>query len=527
MDKSTFIITVLSLNLFLAPRTQAQFKTQSGTQKTNAPTITVTKLDISDKTLSLSYEIRNDSEQDVWILVGFGKTGMSAEVFIDRDDRTLLIRERFDVPFGGGGEIAYGRYVLLSAGQSQTESVTLATPVNPEYGFVDRPLRQARGLEYATRLAIEIGYYAGDLPGMIRGILEKADKIGNKTKSRDDEIIRYYFKGSLYFNKVSEILRQRDEEVLVPYTYQWFKGEQVLRTVIEDVRIPYEEKSDRIRTHYSLDITHCTQVEIQYKPSMLEYFFPYAGHQNLLSQAEKDYLQSIKTTVVDDSQALNSFIDNINKGVPTSGIVRERSMANVVCYRGDKRLTSFPIYNDDSVVVGGMDRFKYDDGFQSLRMLTPQIQPFEFRVQCAANLRNLWHRLRLCYKAEKKRPKDSSKSKIVYPTPTYWCGAMVRACRTIRIFHDEDIIGPLICPGPGEGTRHLARSYYAMNPDCKYDSPPGMVLLFETKAGWNQHGGPELFTFDNHDPKGGCVLLNDGTVKFIRTKEELQKLRWK
>jgi hypothetical protein len=30
-----------------------------------------------------------------------------------------------------------------------------------------------------------------------------------------------------------------------------------------------------------------------------------------------------------------------------------------------------------------------------------------------------------------------------------------------------------------------------------------MVLLFETKAGWNQHGGPELFTFDNHDPKGG------------------------
>jgi len=48
-------------------------------------------------------------------------------------------------------------------------------------------------------------------------------------------------------------------------------------------------------------------------------------------------------------------------------------------------------------------------------------------------------------------------------------------------------------------------------------------------------GGPELFTFDNHEPKGGCVLLNDGnlysvpgpTVRFIRTKEELQALRWK
>jgi hypothetical protein len=36
-----------------------------------------------------------------------------------------------------------------------------------------------------------------------------------------------------------------------------------------------------------------------------------------------------------------------------------------------------------------------------------------------------------------------------------------------------------------------------------------------------------LFTFDNHEPRGGCVLLNNGTVKFIRTKEELEKLRWK
>jgi hypothetical protein len=35
-----------------------------------------------------------------------------------------------------------------------------------------------------------------------------------------------------------------------------------------------------------------------------------------------------------------------------------------------------------------------------------------------------------------------------------------------------------------------------------------------------------LFVFDNHDPKGGLVFLNDGTVKFIRTEEELKQLRW-
>jgi hypothetical protein len=70
-------------------------------------------------------------------------------------------------------------------------------------------------------------------------------------------------------------------------------------------------------------------------------------------------------------------------------------------------------------------------------------------------------------------------------------------------------------------------SDYAMNWNWEPNSPPDTVLLFETKPGWNQHGGPELFTLDNHDPKGGCVLLNDGTVRFIRTKEELAQLRWK
>jgi hypothetical protein len=70
-------------------------------------------------------------------------------------------------------------------------------------------------------------------------------------------------------------------------------------------------------------------------------------------------------------------------------------------------------------------------------------------------------------------------------------------------------------------------SDYAMNSNCREGSPDDMVFLFESQPGWNQHGGPELFTFDNHDPKGGCVLLNDGTVKFIRTKEELYQLQWK
>jgi hypothetical protein len=105
-------------------------------------------------------------------------------------------------------------------------------------------------------------------------------------------------------------------------------------------------------------------------------------------------------------------------------------------------------------------------------------------------------------------------------TPSLPSGAM-SLCEIPR--HPTELInGVFMWPNIQEGCWH-----YATNRYCAPNSPPDTVLLFETKAGWNQHGGPELFTFDNHDPKGGCVLLNDGTVKFIRTEAELGALRWK
>jgi prepilin-type processing-associated H-X9-DG protein len=65
-----------------------------------------------------------------------------------------------------------------------------------------------------------------------------------------------------------------------------------------------------------------------------------------------------------------------------------------------------------------------------------------------------------------------------------------------------------------------------MNPDCEPNSPADLVLLFETKGGWNQYGGPELLTLDNHKGEGANVLFNDGHVKFIKP-DEVGKLKWK
>ncbi len=523
------IIVVVALSFCIFSETQAQAESDAGANnKADAPTISVTNLNITDKNLKLSYEIRNTSKRDIWILVGIGgiyaSYDESAEAFLDEDGRTLLIRRRLDIPPNPRLPFpAYdGRYVRMRPGQIQAESISLPIPIH----FFLKSERGIQGVEYATGLTIEIGYYSGDLPEFVRGILREAEKIP-RTKPVvypifPTTLIEFFGDlGLLTFNQFNESLRSRDDEVLIPYTNQMLKGEHVLRVMVDDLRIPYEDKEVQLKL-YPPDLRNCTRIEIQYQPSMLEYFFPYEGQQSLLSRSEKHDLQSLRTIVVDDPELIKAFAKDVKKGVPTTGIVRQRSAAHLLCYRGDEHLTSFFIYNDESIVTEGWSRFTRDDPLQSLRMLTPQIKQFELRLKCADNLKDLWNRFRLYDKAEKNRTKDSSgKTEIVYPIATKWCDIMFAAFKSIGM-KDYWNMRPHICPSAGEG-----RCHYAMNQNCKPDSMPDTVLLFETKSGWNQHGGPELFTFNNHEPKGGCVLLNNGTVKFIRTKEELQELRWK
>ena len=524
------IILILVLSLFILSEIQAQPEPVAGKNKSGAPTIIVTKMDLSDKVLKLSYEIRNDTKRDLWIYDGVGEYDISADVFMDEDNQTLLIRSRLDVPAPERAETPSfdGGYVRLPPGEVLYESVSFPIPVRPRYVFVGE--RQERGLEFATRLSIEIGYYSGDLPEIISRKIVEDKKLSRKMPLVLPNYPKTLFEwfdglGFLEFNKMNEGLLARDDKVLIPYTNRILKGEQSVRITVDNMSIPYyEEEQDPSIAHEPPNLTSCTKVEIQYHPSMLDYYFPYAGQQSLLRPEEIRYLKNVRTIVLEDTEDIKPIINDIGNGIPTiGGITRQRSVAYVVCYDGSEHLMSFPIYNNlDSLVVNGMYLFTRNEGFQSLKVATPQIKLIDFRIRCAANLKDIWNRFQLYDKAEKNRTKDSSgKTEVVYPVATKWCDVMFSAFKSIGM-NDYWIMKPYTCPSASEGKCH-----YAMNQNCKPNSPADMVLLFETKAGWNQHGGPELFTFDNHDPKGGCVLFNDGTVKFIRTKEELRQLRWK
>jgi prepilin-type processing-associated H-X9-DG protein len=70
-----------------------------------------------------------------------------------------------------------------------------------------------------------------------------------------------------------------------------------------------------------------------------------------------------------------------------------------------------------------------------------------------------------------------------------------------------------------------ARCHYAINPNCEPNSPGDVMLLFETKGGWNQFGGAEMRAFENHKGKGCNVLFNDGQVKFVPPEWSME-LKW-
>jgi len=124
------------------------------------------------------------------------------------------------------------------------------------------------------------------------------------------------------------------------------------------------------------------------------------------------------------------------------------------------------------------------------------------RIKCSVNLKSLGITMQIY----------ASDYNDKYPVADRWCDLLIR--------HSKAEEKMFICPYAERG-----RCHYAINPNCEPNSPEDIVLLFETKGGWNQVGGLELLTTKNHKDKGCNILFNDGHVEFVKA-EDITKLKW-
>jgi len=211
-------------------------------------TIVLNKLEVTDETLEVGLSFRNDSKDSIWFCQSNGKRESRFEVYLDSDSSTLVLRRRLDVimnrlPFAG---IDPGSYTCLGAGETHRESVSIDLPTVPDIVFAH--VLPGDGRLELSRLAVEVGYYNEDLPGLIQAILSQAAELHDIGEVLEGEIIDRFFGGFIVeleyggLEGFEELNRDRDlsKEVGVPYTWQTFDGEHCTRLVVDGLAIPYE-----------------------------------------------------------------------------------------------------------------------------------------------------------------------------------------------------------------------------------------------------------------------------------------------
>ena len=251
MKKSASLLMLLLVSVLLArfePEEPADVMTA---EEDAIVKLVLTKLVVDDQNLELGWKITNGSDHDVWVCETMNTNAklIKFETFMAKDDETLVIRRRFDLPLAVSLERPIGgRYARLLPGQDRVESLSLPVPVIIDHLF-EAELGNA---QYAKRLVLETGFYNEDLPDLLLHIAEVAEKLScdeSLLRLNDAEIYARYFGGlwiSGVFNddnyvssQLRESVKEGKDEIVMPHMGKARIGEHVLRLTIDDVSIPY------------------------------------------------------------------------------------------------------------------------------------------------------------------------------------------------------------------------------------------------------------------------------------------------
>jgi hypothetical protein len=225
---------------------------------TKSARISLVGFEVGEGKLDLRYEITNGSSQDIWFCDDMYVNGKSHhETLLDADGHTVTIRRRLDVPIGtppshGLAGLFFGRHLLtfsrLRPGQRHAESLSFPLPMEG-HRILSRQQPTA-GVMQANRMVVQIGYYAGDLPGAIRQMLEEAES------GSDDYPEKYHPSGvmvnevdclALYqLNSLNETLDDTTTRVTIPYVLRANLKEDCFPIRVDGVSISYREMAGSI-----------------------------------------------------------------------------------------------------------------------------------------------------------------------------------------------------------------------------------------------------------------------------------------
>jgi hypothetical protein len=297
-----------------------------------------------------------------------------------------------------------------------------------------------------------------------------------------------------------------------------FKGLYVFLTLLLIYpNVLFAAKSMHSQARLS-DMFDCNRIEVVFESSAFEYLTRLIGRDEpfLFSPTEKKFLKSLKKTVCDDRDTIFAYAYNLRNGIHTgTGEGRAKYRTQVIGYKDDEKILSYkisdgaPLINKGSLLAESGDSYSFQGGFPTFpAVMEKELGPYLMRSYCAVKLGFFGGDL-IDLVMNTKRPKLSE-----------WCDVIGQRMLGLGLPATKSQGGIFECPG-------AKTSHFALNAHCTAGSPSGTILLFESKPGWNQRGGPELFSMDNHKPKGGHVLLKDGTMMFVRSYEELKRLHWK
>jgi len=228
MDGRACLVAELSLcGLLLSSGAQAANK-RAAERDAEIPGLSMTlgTLTITSDKVILRCEIRNDTEEDVWICAecpeDYGATGTTkGMIYVSADGRTLIVLERMNRPTyaTSTGPLVppFATYRRLRVGQRRAEKLSVELPVEDWSSILGRGFMEATdsGMGAAERLVFEIGCYSTQSLKLLASARSSARRV--RFDESGDEVV-----------------------VSAPRFGGAWPRERAVRLVVEGVTIPYE-----------------------------------------------------------------------------------------------------------------------------------------------------------------------------------------------------------------------------------------------------------------------------------------------